>query len=633
MKKIKSIEVKNSKFFEDMSIEFSSHLNCIMGGRGTGKTTLMYFIASCLDGNAENNKDISNILKENLSDGEIILWIEGDDSTDYKIIKTLGDEPQPTLFLTSEFVNFNKISSSIECDFYEAGKIEKIGRSKSDRLDLLDKRIKNDITKLKNELKEIQFDLDSNAQDIKISNSRLQSMIELESQFLDAEEDFNNHKNNKPRNINEEDRQKFEQADKDEKIRISEKRFFTKTIEFLDRLNKKQDELLHQIKTFKVNNKNEVSSYINKTIIDASLENYDLEFEQITEGVEKINGVILSLREKMTASSNLLNTQHDLQQAEFIKLKQTFEVNREYVNKYHQLSKKVDDKKNLAKEIEEFKSKNSSLLEERKALVYKLNKIKSLIYKVRHENIVELNKIFDGVIIITLDFCGNNDEYEQLLRDSLKGSGLRYNELIPKIIQKFTPDQFARIIHEKNIERLKEIENIDQARATTLVNSLYNTDYIFNIEKLYCDDLPNFKLRIHDGDIIAENYRISEELSLGQRCTTVLPIIFAISENPLFIDQPEDNLDNRFISEQIHKIIRTQKQKRQIIFITHNPNIPVLSDSEVNIFLSYDKKTEDQKPKANINDKGDISTVKESIVNLLEGGKKAFLIRKEKYGY
>ena len=48
MKTIKSIEIKNSPFFEDLKIEFSTKLNCIMGGRGTGKTTLLYFLKSCI---------------------------------------------------------------------------------------------------------------------------------------------------------------------------------------------------------------------------------------------------------------------------------------------------------------------------------------------------------------------------------------------------------------------------------------------------------------------------------------------------------------------------------------------------------------------------------------------------------
>ena len=124
-----------------------------------------------------------------------------------------------------------------------------------------------------------------------------------------------------------------------------------------------------------------------------------------------------------------------------------------------------------------------------------------------------------------------------------------------------------------------------------------------------------------------DDYRKTDELSMGQRCTTVLPIIFAVSNNPLIIDQPEDNLDNKYITNTIHEIIRKQKEKRQLIFITHNPNIPVLSDAETNIFLFYENR------KSKIDGIGNIDEVKDKIVNLLEGGEEAFKKRIEIYGF
>ena len=175
-------------------------------------------------------------------------------------------------------------------------------------------------------------------------------------------------------------------------------------------------------------------------------------------------------------------------------------------------------------------------------------------------------------------------------------------------------------------KKLSNITGIDPGRSESIINALFETEAIYEIEIIYCDDLPEFRLRIHDGEFIEENYRKSDELSMGQRCTTVLPIIFAVSDNPLIIDQPEDNLDNKFISDKIHKIIREQKSERQLILITHNPNIPVLSESEHNIFLKFDLK-------ASVENKGDVESVKSNIIELLEGGERAFKIRKETYGY
>ncbi|MEQ1676715.1 MAG: AAA family ATPase, partial [Chitinophagaceae bacterium] len=65
MKRLKSIEVKKSPFFEDIKIDFSEKLNCIMGGRGTGKSTLLYLIKSTIFKNAEEDRNVYNILKTN----------------------------------------------------------------------------------------------------------------------------------------------------------------------------------------------------------------------------------------------------------------------------------------------------------------------------------------------------------------------------------------------------------------------------------------------------------------------------------------------------------------------------------------------------------------------------------------
>ncbi|MCK6598416.1 MAG: ATPase, partial [Bdellovibrionaceae bacterium] len=105
------------------------------------------------------------------------------------------------------------------------------------------------------------------------------------------------------------------------------------------------------------------------------------------------------------------------------------------------------------------------------------------------------------------------------------------------------------------------------------------------------------------------------------------PIIFAASSNPLVIDQPEDNLDNKYIADSIHKIIKAKKDTRQMIFVTHNPNIPVLSGAEYNLFLDYKGK------KSKVDAFGTIDAVKQNILTLLEGGEIAFKLRKDIYGF
>ncbi|MBK8872386.1 MAG: AAA family ATPase [Bacteroidetes bacterium] len=103
MKRIKSLSIKGSSFFEDnFSLKFSEKLNCLMGGRGTGKSTLLYFIQAALNSEAEEDSIVSNILKANLLNGTIQLLVEDNEGKSYEVVKTFGDEPQVNTLLVSE---------------------------------------------------------------------------------------------------------------------------------------------------------------------------------------------------------------------------------------------------------------------------------------------------------------------------------------------------------------------------------------------------------------------------------------------------------------------------------------------------------------------------------------------------
>ncbi len=79
---------------------------------------------------------------------------------------------------------------------------------------------------------------------------------------------------------------------------------------------------------------------------------------------------------------------------------------------------------------------------------------------------------------------------------------------------------------------------MDEERATKFISQLKDTKNIFDIETVELYDKPIIELK--DG----QDYKDSSQLSTGQKCTTILPILLLESENPLLVDQPEDNLDN-----------------------------------------------------------------------------------------
>lgn len=121
-----------------------------------------------------------------------------------------------------------------------------------------------------------------------------------------------------------------------------------------------------------------------------------------------------------------------------------------------------------------------------------------------------------------------------------------------------------------------------------------------------------------------------ERLSKGQQCTAILNILLVENKDPLIVDQPEDNLDNAFIADSLIASIRKNKLLRHYIFATHNANIPVFGDAELIVAM------EEQDGKGRIIQGGigsiDTPSVRDYAVQVLEGGREAFLMREKKYG-
>ena len=127
-----------------------------------------------------------------------------------------------------------------------------------------------------------------------------------------------------------------------------------------------------------------------------------------------------------------------------------------------------------------------------------------------------------------------------------------------------------------------------------------------------------------------------EELSTGQKATAVLLLLLLESDAPLIVDQPEDDLDNRFITDGVVPRMRDEKRRRQFIFSTHNANIPVLGDAELILGLTASGDA-DNKGNSAIRPEHvgsiDARQVRELVEEILEGGKDAFETRRLKYGF
>jgi energy-coupling factor transporter ATP-binding protein EcfA2 len=142
-------------------------------------------------------------------------------------------------------------------------------------------------------------------------------------------------------------------------------------------------------------------------------------------------------------------------------------------------------------------------------------------------------------------------------------------------------------------------------------------------------------LQLNVGTKESPTWRSLDHLSTGQKATALLLLLMHRGDGPLVIDQPEDDLDNRFIYEDIVPRLRGTKGKRQVIFSSHNANIPVLGDADQIVSLVAEDGS--QGVSGRIIDDGlgsiDHPPVRAMVEELLEGGREAFNTRRYLYGF
>jgi energy-coupling factor transporter ATP-binding protein EcfA2 len=215
-------------------------------------------------------------------------------------------------------------------------------------------------------------------------------------------------------------------------------------------------------------------------------------------------------------------------------------------------------------------------------------------------------------------------EYQERLSLGLKGSNLRnQSELLAKLVE-VRPEVMAQILRDDDAAELETQTTLGRERCRKVLDALRQAEDPLKLEVVTTDDKVCIELNVSTGG--EPHFKDAAELSRGQKCTALLPILLARRDAPLLIDQPEDNLDNHFIYETVVGAIRRLKPRRQMIFITHNANIPVLGGADLVVVMNSDGR------RGYVQKTGSVDDCRDEIVDLLEGGAEAFELRRKRYG-
>jgi ABC-type lipoprotein export system ATPase subunit len=230
---------------------------------------------------------------------------------------------------------------------------------------------------------------------------------------------------------------------------------------------------------------------------------------------------------------------------------------------------------------------------------------------------------------VEVTMAGNREPLEQLLRE-VGGNLSAALERLRSLEQISLPD-LAQCCREGK-EALMQRYGLPPGSAERIAQA--DIDLFMRIEELDLSATTKIELNTApEGN--PPTWQTLEALSTGQKATAVLLLLLLESEAPLVVDQPEDDLDNRFITEGVVPIMRQEKRRRQFVFSTHNANIPVLGDAELILGLAASGEGTDGHAKIAPQHMGsiDIGPVRELVEEILEGGKDAFEMRRSKYGF
>lgn len=602
---IDSVTLKEDGFWNN-TIYLNENLNTIIGGRSTGKSTLLKSIAKKIDNKVSMNEEETEFIEKHLK-GVSVKWKDD-----------LGDE-------TSRYIQFlpqNYMHAIAKNDDRKLDKlIERIISNKDENNALqtynesnkeIEKTLPKNIVEafqLQNELKSLLFQLKEigDKQGVEKEIARLNQKIRELSANADISADEIVQYQDAIKRISEL-QQQIEQANKD--------------ILFLDSLRKQS-----------VFNDNIVYQFDN--LSETIKSNVAQSFEQLKEQVtnqwnNQLDGFIDERRKKIDEISK---NKVEIEKSKIVEKGQKYYANNKELA---DIQEKLKEETSRLHKIEVVEKKIITTTDRRNKMVREIVN-SHLNYKTNADELKEQLKItHDDVEISTKINCKNVD-IEGFLKERCILRGGERQDYVMKIKDDYdtNTEEVVKTFLNDAIEDKIDFKNWNTSQ-NVITEFLVKNWYEYSFELTY--QMDNFK-----------------EMSPGKKAFVILKLLleFDTRECPILIDQPEDSLDNRAIYNELVQYIKDKKVTRQIILVTHNPNVVVSADSE-NIIVA------NQHGSKNLNDNGirfqyvngslenskmrddkykeekdsilPSQGIREHVCELLEGGQEAFEKREKKYG-
>ena len=617
---VEKIEISGG-FLPGLSVSFPRGLTCIIGPRGSGKSTLAEAIRFAVCGTSAAPKHSVDLVQANLTGGALVtITALAEGSNRYTIKRGLKQQP---VLLTSDGRTISTVDldrgTFLPLDAYSGPEIEAIADEVvgETRRNLLDELRSDRMRTIHLSLADSARALDANADRIRTAHRMIQDLTEQTEELGDVRARLSA--------LAPSDREPTEEF-----VRLSRQQQFNQReiikLETADRsletLGKTLDQLRRDAQlAFKGRLAEQQSANAD------TLRGYEDALASSLKAVEKhissIGARIRETQDTVARARQSIAQAHTDNANELARLTALNQAASEHAQLRATLEQQVTKLQGLEEQRLELNAELKTLLERRKSLKTAHILTRDQISTIREEVASELQHEVGQRVRIRIMRNGDHLAYQQMLVDGLRGARVRNHEDIIATLMQLRPEQLAQLIQSNDLDSFEELTAFGGERSRKILDSFRESVDPLALEVIAIEDRISIELDVSSAG--QPNFKDASDLSRGQKCTALLPILLARRDSPLIIDQPEDNLDNHFIFETVVNAVQQLKKRRQMIFITHNANIPVLAEADLVLVMNSDGRV------GVVEKSGTVDECREQIIDLLEGGREAFELRSKRY--
>ncbi len=617
---VEKIEISGG-FLPGLSAKIPPGLTCIIGARGSGKSTLAEAVRFALCGMSAAPKHCADLVQANLAGGALVtISALAEGSNRYTIRRGLKQSP---VLLTSDGRAINTVDldrgTFLPLDVYSSLEIEAIADEVfgDKRRNLLDELRSEQMRTINLSLAESTRALETNADRIRTAQRTIEDLTEQMEELGDARASLNALmpsdresstdfvRLSRQQQLNQREIAKLDSADRD-------LRTLGQTLEQLRR--ESQSVFAARLAEEQSANADTLRRY--DDLLAASRAPVEKSLSAIATRIRDAQNVLAQARQAIAEI-------HTGQAGELTKLTAANQAASEQARVRASLEQQVARLEALEQQRAELNAELETLLARRKSLKADHILMRDRVSTMRDEVASELQHESGERVRIRVMRNADHLAYQQMLVDGLKGARVRNQSDILETLMQLRPEQLAQLIQSNDLDSFEELTHFGAERSRKILDSFRENVDPLALEITAIEDRIGIELNVATSG--PPHFKDASDLSRGQKCTALLPILLARRDNPLIIDQPEDNLDNHFIFETVVNAVQRMKKRRQMIFITHNANIPVLAEAELVLVMNSDGRV------GAIEKWGTVDECREQIIDLLEGGREAFELRSKRY--